>query len=251
MEIWEIKIYTFDLDENLFFCWEKIFLWDKVNNKEIWVLQDEFYHLIQQKDLYWFVNDDIEVSMRNFRKWDGYLAKQLVETYKENKLWPSFEIFLKALNNGSPISIITARGHSVEEFEFAFSTLFWLLREKWELKEDSSPNIIFQPVSNKDFCAKIWIDWYLEASEKKALCFEKFLRETIAKIRKEYRERWEKTPYISIWFSDDSRWNVLKMMDYVLSNNGNWKLKTQPIEYNFIDTSNEKPQNLKFNWKML
>lgn len=90
MEIWEIKIYTFDLDENLFFCWEKIFLWDKVNKKEIWVLQDEFYHLIQQKDLYWFVNDNIEESMRNFRKWDGYLAKQLVETYKENKLWPSF-----------------------------------------------------------------------------------------------------------------------------------------------------------------
>ena len=64
----EFKIYVFDLDENLLFANEKILLFDKKNNKEIEVLQDEYYNLIKDKENYDHIQGSIELSMINFRK---------------------------------------------------------------------------------------------------------------------------------------------------------------------------------------
>lgn len=240
----EHKAYCFDLDENIFNTEEVIFLWDTEEQKEIAVLQDKYYQLITSPR-YTHINNEIEESMRNFRKNDWYLCKQLISCYKqyqagdESKIWPSWGTFLQAINTKSPIAIITARGHRVEEFEKAFYALSRLMIEDKVISK--IPNIIFYPVSNTEFCENFGIEFTVPISEKKALCFKDFM----SKITTTAEGK------LSIGFSDDSMCNIMKMIQFVLENNvQTWTDETLDIEYNFYDTGRGKPQCLKFKGKV-
>lgn len=241
----EYKAYCFDLDENLFNTWEVIFLWDTQENKSIKVNQHDYYHLIKE-ERYTHLNDDIETSMSNFRRWHWYLRDKLAYCYVKSRLgfteylWPSWDRFITAINNNCPIAIITARGHAIEEFQIAFDALFELMMNDWIIT--NKPKIFFYPVSNRDFCKKMNIAWETKVADKKAICFKDFLN----KIAK---QDWWK---ISIWFSDDSMVNVMQLMQFVLEENGKSEDSSNiEIEYNFYDTGRGTPQCLKFKWKLL
>lgn len=245
----EIKLYTFDLDENIFFCWEKIYLYDTLEQKEISISQ-ELYSQYVNNDRYHFIDHDIEKSMRNFRKWKWYLKDQLLKTYKEWKIWPSFDTFIKALNNECYICILTARWHSLVEFEKAFLALIKQFQKDWLVKAWIQIHLTYQPVSNRWFCKKMWIDWYQSASLKKALCFKQFLRDSYEKIVQHSLEQWKNIPFISIWFSDDSTWNIKKMKEYIEENHEKSEIQ-QWIEYNLLDSSSQQIINQKFLWNIL
>lgn len=241
----EYKAYCFDLDENLFNTWEVIFLWDTQEEKSIEVNQHDYYHLIKE-ERYIHLDNDIEKSMMNFRKANGHLRDELAYCYVKYRLgykeyvWPSWDRFITAINNNCPIAIITARGHAVEEFKIAFDALVELMINDWLIT--NKPIIYFYPVSNRDFCKKIKIDFDVKVAWKKAICFRDFLN----KIVKQY---WWK---ISIGFSDDSMSNIIQLMQFVLEENGKSEYSSNVgIEYNFYDTGRGTPQCLKFKGKLL
>lgn len=248
----EFKIYSFDLDENLLFAWEVIFMWDKKKHKEIAVEQDIYYKLLQDPR-YEHVKGDIENSMRNFRKNNGYLKKQLLEVYDrwinndEEAAWPSWEAFINAIEEEAPISIITARWHAVKEFKSAFKAIIerlyldGLITKNYWLK-----HLTFYPVSNRAMNEKLGIPFETHPAEKKYILFKKFLSETLEK----YKDKIKKYEKVTIWFSDDSRWNILKMVQYVLENNTKNK-DWIDVEYVFFDTGERESQVIRLTWKAL
>lgn len=255
----EFKIYVFDLDENLLFANEKILLFDKKNNKEIEVLQDEYYNLIKDKENYDHIQGSIELSMINFRKSNWYLKNQIEEVFNRylnwdsEALWPSWDYFITALNDKSPIAIITARGHSVTEFKKAFNNLIKILYDKKLITtQPKEVDIDFFPCSNSELNKRFNMEFTTPIPKKKNFFFQHFLLNTLNKINVEDYSSF------SIWFSDDSRGNTLQMLKYVLENN--WVLtdkkikikewiKDLDIEYNFYDTHDRKKQWVKFHWK--
>lgn len=264
----ELMVFCFDMDENLFFLNDIIFMFDKLLNKEIAISQNEFYEIEKDKERYGYVNGDMVQSYRQFRLGGGYLREQIIKTYKdfinwnEELIWPAWNGFLKAINWNHPLAIVTARGHDVEEFKLAFDDLFTLMKKDKLLKEDVNPYIMFFPCSNKKLNDDFNIDFETSIQKKKSFFFHHFLNETI----KEFFST-DKYDTISVWFSDDSICNIMQLMEYVLRNNWNTSdedykdlmdikdansiLKDKPIEYHFYDTHNWKIQKTKFVWKML
>lgn len=249
----EFKIYSFDLDENLLFAGEVIFMWDKKKHKEIAVEQDIYYKLLQDPKRYEHVKGNIENSMRNFRKNNGYLKKQLLEVYDrwinndEEAVWPSWKAFINAIEEEAPVSIITARGHAIKEFQSAFKAIIErLYLDGFISKNYGLKHLTFYPVSNKALNDKLGIPFEAHAAEKKSILFKKFLSETLEK----YKNKIKNYEKVTIWFSDDSRGNILKMVQYVLENNTK-NVDGIEIEYVFFDTGERQSQVIRFTWKAL
>lgn len=251
----KLEIYTFDMDENLLFTGEVIFLLDKLKNKKIAVLQDEYYKCIKDKERYEHINNNIEESMINFRKNDWYLEKQLISVYEKwisgdkESVWPSWNVFIQALEDKAPIAIITARWHNVKEFEKAFTSIIKRLIKDKFLKENNYKTyfecIDFYPVSNRILNEKEGIPFEQHPSVKKNYFFKKFLNDTIKKYGKDYKK-------FTIGFSDDSRSNIIKMIEFILDNNeknSNSKDWIE-VEYNFYDTWNRNNQRIKIIGKL-
>lgn len=254
-----LKSYAVDVDYNLLFTNSKILLEKKSENwlrELIEVSQSEFDSLIKDKQNYRYVNGNIEDSMINFRgKWR--FQQDIFDAIIANKFGPSWDAFLQANRKASPISIITARGHPINDLKKTHKAILYEILEDFYLDElienmriqlwKQSPkrkdsvvntyldNNYYCPCSDRKFLKDINQNYSTPMDVRKTVAFEKFV-EHVLDLYKKYNyplHNYQKN--IRIWFSDDSQTNIEKMEDFVINNLLN---KYPNIGFYLYDTKN-------------
>ncbi|WP_299410536.1 hypothetical protein [uncultured Roseobacter sp.] len=130
--------YLFDLDDNTLFLDTKVALRNTVTGKEKLIGTHEFAAVRQQlgEHGFWQDYEIYDGTYRFFRDrvrsgadddTEEYLVADIKEALakKDPSDWqaPSWSMFVHACNNGRPLSIITARGHSAETIKVGIQIL--------------------------------------------------------------------------------------------------------------------------------
>lgn len=121
-----LKSYAFDVDANLVFTDDTIWIDVRQDGKRVptQVSQKEDAELAEkgvykQKKTHRYLNDNIEEAMQNFRgpgKFEQAIFDALAKSEHTGE-GPSRKKFIEANRYASPIAIITARGHPVDDLK--------------------------------------------------------------------------------------------------------------------------------------
>ncbi len=232
------RSYWFDFDSNLLFTNSLIYLLKKENHerKEVTVTQEDYDNLTIDAHNYRYIQDNVDLSMREFRQAWMY-KKALLDALASKHLGPSREKFEEATSYANPLSIITARGQSPDELKewHKIVIMDYLLQEHRgmllenmmhkmpDLKRKSPDAIIdyylqknlYLPVSSKSFLAQFpWMSAQTIA-QRKNIGFAAFVRHAQQTFL-HYDPNLSPTDMqFSIWFSDDSIRNISSLEHYI------------------------------------
>lgn len=246
------KIFTFDLDGNLFNTPTSFYFEKKQEDgswKEVEITPyayDANPNIYYDPRYYRFVDNDSEKSYQNFRDHandpkhrgpDGLLL-DIKQAIAESLFAPSLKRFKEALLEWQLFAILTARGHAPDNLKRMVKLIndelldtnektqqIVNIRNNFKLHDEkiSDEEILKQyfdynwylPVSNINWCETMDIDRYRPDAIKKTLamdCFLSDIKKLLAKINKA-----DLFETLSCWFSDDSSTNIKSMIHYFLS----------------------------------
>jgi len=251
-----LKWYAFDVDSNLLFTDTKILL-EKFDWKWrclVEVSQSEYPELIKLPE-YRFWGWNREKSMQNFLS-IGTFKNEIIDALDNNKFWPSRPKLLQATVTARPISIITARGHPIDEIRDAHQFIIFEILNESEIEQLVNwmkinknigsnnknkiikmylDNNLYLPIRSKDFEKISGINLSLSTRERKLVWFEMFI-EHLYKVFESYMSKsYLKDKKISVGFSDDYEENIVWMRDFM----ENVLLKKYPkLKFSVYDTAN-------------
>jgi hypothetical protein len=267
-----LKSYAFDVDSNLVFTDTKIILEKKwENNIRIPVdVSQEEYEIVKFDTVnYRHVNNDIENSMANFKiSWN--FEQDILHAITQKKFWPSWNKFIEAHRYASPIGIITARWHSVEELKnthkkiiMEFLTegqredLLYSMKERLgqykisdeELIEDYLNNNYYAPCSNKEYLASIGKKLSDSMSDRKNAAFEQFVLHTKKVFETSYGKDFLAKRKIRVGFSDDTSKNIDWLHDHIYTKDIGLMRKYPEILFRMYDTGEVTAKPNKYTYK--
>lgn len=221
------KAYVFDIDDNLLHTNCIVFLEREVESKKerIEIPERELKTKLQEGRS--FPDNDPEECFRNMRLGNGKLTQDLLEALEKKAYGPAWERFKLANLQASPIGIITARGHPIEELKKAHNALLHeVLAEdekemlldhikiRFRTKEKNEDILLeryfdhnyYASCSNREYSASLGILFETPVPQKKVLAFEKFIEHIVQLNQEKLMNPDGKV--LKIWFSDDSLDNI-------------------------------------------
>ena len=221
------KAYAFDIDDNLLHTNCTVFVekWDGSEMQRCEIPESELKAKLKEGRTY--PNNDPEECYYNMRLGWGKLTQDLFDALDAKAYGPSWERFKLANLQASPIGIITARGHPIEDLRSAHQALLheaftleereqFLERMKLRLGEHraSSDRLIrdffdmnyYAACANKDYSNGLQIPFDTPSSKKKVYAFDKFIEHIVALNQHGKINPHQKA--LKIWFSDDSLENL-------------------------------------------
>lgn len=117
----DLKYYAFDWDDNIVHMPTQIILLDEDGEEVGMSTQDfaEYRHNIGKKNFEYNNHNIVGFADNPFRNFRVEGDKQFLIDAMQAKPGPAFPDFVEAINNGSILSIITARGHNPETLKQA------------------------------------------------------------------------------------------------------------------------------------
>ena len=261
-----LKSYAFDVDGNLVFTDDTIWIeiWEDGKRTPKEISQKQYAELTPEIHIWEkmrYVNGDKEQSMINFQSAWGF-EKSIFDALKLDKKWPSWEKFVEANIQASPISIITARGHPVEDLKTTHKRiiheiltdgqredLVYNMKEhlwRYYLFEDKVINIYldnnyYAPCTNEIFLESINKDLSCSMPDTKNAAFEAFVLHVKKIFTRYYGANFLADRKIRVGFSDDTNSNIEWLNDFV-NKEYIWLMWKYPeIKFNLYDTNN--PEN--------
>jgi len=254
-----LKAYALDVDANILFTDSKILLEKKSRTwlrEIVEVSQSEFDEFIKDKDNYRFVNWKTEESMINFRgKWK--FKNDIFDAIDSWKFAPSWEAFIEANRNASPIGIITARWHPIKDLRDTHKAILHEVLSDYDLDEliSNMRNHLWQnathrkdtvinkfldssyycPCSDEKFLEVIWKKIDTPMPERKNASFDAYINHIINVFNNYYWKDFLQNRNIRVWFSDDSKSNIQSMESFIKKE---LVSKYPNIEYFLYDTAN-------------
>ena len=106
----QLKAHGFDFDSNLVFTSAMIYLLFKISGewKPVSVTQEEFDHIKVDDTTYRYVENNPDISMREFREHGKYIHS-LIDALDNQRFGPVWPKFKEATIQANPLAIITAR----------------------------------------------------------------------------------------------------------------------------------------------
>ena len=196
------KAYAFDIDDNLLHTNCTVFVekWDGSKMQRCEIPESELKAKLAEGRTY--PNNDPEECYYNMRLGGGKLTQDLFDALDAKAYGPSWERFKLANLQASPIGIVTARGHPIEDLRSAHQALLhevftleereqFLERMKLRLGEHhraSSDRLIrdffdmnyYAACANKDYSDSLQIPFDTPSSKKKVYAFDKFIEHIVA-----------------------------------------------------------------------
>lgn len=195
------KAYAFDIDDNLFHTNCIVFLERETENgkERIEIPERELKSKLQEG---WrFPNNDPEECFRNMRLGDGKLTQDLFDALDAGAYGPARERFKHANLQASPIGIITARGHPIEDVKAAHRAILhevFTTEEREQFLEQmklrlgnysaSSEHLVrdffdmnyYAACANKTYSDSLNIPFETSSSKKKVYAFDKFISHIVS-----------------------------------------------------------------------
>ncbi len=195
------KAYVFDIDDNLLHTNCSVFLEREVAGKKerIEIPERELKTKLQEGRS--FPDNDPEECFRNMRLGNGRLTQDLFDAIEAKAYGPAWERFKLANLQASPIGIITARGHPIEDVKAAHSAILHevlTLEERGQFLEQmklrvrdfsaSSDHLIrdffdmnyYAACANKTFSDSLQVPFETPSSQKKVCAFDKFIAHIVS-----------------------------------------------------------------------
>ncbi len=228
------KAYVFDIDDNLLHTNCSVFLEREVAGKKerIEIPERELKTKLQEGRS--FPDNDPEECFRNMRLGNGRLTQDLFDAIEAKAYGPAWERFKLANLQASPIGIITARGHPIEDVKAAHSAILHevlTLEERGQFLEQmklrvrdfsaSSDHLIrdffdmnyYAACANKTFSDSLQVPFETPSSQKKVCAFDKFIAHIVSLNQQKKTNPYQKP--LKIWFSDDSLANISAIQEAI------------------------------------
>jgi hypothetical protein len=241
-----ISYYIFDWDDNLLHMDTEIFV--EYNDNGIWkptTITSSHYRIARKSSLY----RSVENGYRNCHGDGPEFLNDVKKAIKLKSFGPSFNSLIKSFISGNIISIVTARGHDSKTIRSGVEYIISHCLSKANI-EDMLDNLKRIGINS--------IDQYLDACIYVGIYSEEFLKtvdisleyntntenykkiaiERIIKYYLEYSSKFNCK--VSIGFSDDDKFNVLKITDYFKD----LKRVYPDIHFSIFDTSEKKHDKL-------
>lgn len=176
--------------------------------------------------------------IRHFHRWPDGLITDIETAFDEDRISPSLDILKnKFLTKWRLVSILTARWHTQDNLERWLKFINNEILSKDELKDQAenirenywvkskdikrildyyfSQIVHYMPCSNKNFCKTMNIEQDANPARKKAIAMNHYIpsahRIIENNIWKSINEILTKKNNLAIWFSDDSKSNIIEM----------------------------------------
>lgn len=237
------KAYAFDIDDNLLHTKATVFLEKRTKKgwrKRIEIPESELKKKIHDRD-YRYPNNDIEDCFHHMRG-PGKIKEHLFEALENGRTGPSWEKFKHANKEASPIALITARGHPIQDIRDAHHAMLLEAFDISDLKEfleninkrleacesedlrhflkyhkkneNKMLNLFldmnyYAPCSDLEYLKTIHMGLWSGIPERKVQAFQKFITHIVELNSKKLTNPENKA--LKIWFSDDSLDNLSAM----------------------------------------
>ena len=221
------KAYAFDIDGNLLHTDCTVFVerWNGQKMERCEIPETELKAKLKEGRAY--PNNDSEECFRNMRLGNGKLTQDLFDALDAGAYGPARERFKLANLQASPIGIITARGHPIEDIKSAHQALLYeafTLEEREQFLEQmklrlgdyhaSADHLIqnffdtnyYAACANRAYSDSLKIPFETSSAKKKVLAFDKFIEHVVALNHFGMINPHKKA--LKIWFSDDSLENL-------------------------------------------
>lgn len=262
-----LKSYAFDVDKNLAHTDDTI--WIEVLEDTTWIpkeiSQEEDAKLSEkgaykeEHSKYRYLNNNIEEAMKNFRGEWVYVSSLLEAINKPNDIgkWPSRKKSVEAKCSAAPTSIITARGHPVEDLKETDRKIilkvltsneqedfFNSMKERLgnyslddeTLIETYLNNNFYAPCSDEKFLASIGKKRSDSMTDRKNAAFEAFVIHTKKVFESYYGAEFLKTRKIRIGFSDDTQKNIKWLDTFIRTEDTGLMRKYPEVLFRMYDT---------------
>ena len=228
------KAYAFDIDDNLLHTKCIVFLerenWGKKERIEI-PERELKTKLLEGRS---FPNNDPEECFRNMRLGNGRLTQDLFDALDAGAYGPAWERFKLANLQASPIGIITARGHPIEDVKAAHSAILhevFTLEEREQFLEQMKLRLAtpgrhperlirdffdmnyYAACANKSFSDSLQVPFETPSSHKKVYAFDQFIAHIVSLNQQKKTNPYQKP--LKIWFSDDSLENLSAIQEAI------------------------------------
>ncbi len=233
------------------------------------VTQPDYENLKHDTNNYRHVENDIEKSMANFRGSEKF-EKDIFDAIEQKKFAPSWNKFLEANKNASPIAIITARWHSMEELKTTHRKIIhevltngqredflYSMKERlgqYKTSNDVLINIyldnnFYAPCSNEAFLASIWKEISDSMPDRKNSAFEAFVLHIKKVFDANYGQNFLSDRKIRVGFSDDSNSNITWLHDFIYNKETGLMRKYPDVLFRMYDTGDIRTTPTKFSYK--
>jgi len=227
-----LRAYSFDWDDNIITMPTTIKMlkktdvgWEKINvsTSEFSIFRDEENYKLDDGAFDNFINEE------------SFLT-DLQQALSNNSFAPSFEKFKEALIYASPISIITARGHTPETLkkgveliisntfnEEELSKMIDNIQQIFTELEGKEPEIIlktyldsqdYHPITSEIFTKKFDLESGspLDPEESKKIALRDYVSKIVAKTSEMVNTQYNK---LSVGFSDDDLGNINAIIPFI------------------------------------
>ena len=221
------KAYAFDIDENLLHTNCTVFVerWNGSKLETCEIPESELKAKLADGRTY--PNNDSEECFRNMRLGNGKLTQDLFDALDAGAYGPARERFKLANLQASPIGIITARGHPIEDLKAAHRAILhevFTTEEKEQFLEQvklrlgdyraSEDHLIhdffdmnyYAACANRTYSDSLNLPFDTPSPKKKVFAFNKFIEHIVKLNQEKLMNPYHKA--LKIWFSDDSLENL-------------------------------------------
>lgn len=221
------KAYAFDIDENLLHTNCTVFVerWNGSKLETCEIPESELKAKLADGRTY--PNNDPEECFRNMRFGNGKLTQDLFDALVAGAYGPAWERFKLANLQASPIGIITARGHPIEDLKAAHRAILhevFTTEEKEQFLEQmklrlgdyraSEDHLIhdffdmnyYAACANRTYSDSLNLPFDTPSPKKKVFAFNKFIEHIVKLNQEKLMNPYHKA--LKIWFSDDSLENL-------------------------------------------
>lgn len=194
------KAYAFDIDENLLHTNCTVFVerWNGSKLETCEIPESELKAKLADGRTY--PNNDPEECFRNMRFGNGKLTQDLFDALAAGAYGPAWERFKLANLQASPIGIITARGHPIEDIKSAHQALLYeafTLEEREQFLEQmklrlgdyhaSADHLIqnffdtnyYAACANRTYSDSLNLPFDTPSPKKKVFAFNKFIEHIV------------------------------------------------------------------------
>ena len=195
------KAYAFDIDENLLHTNCTVFVerWNGSEFERCEIPESELKAKLEEGRIY--PNNDPEECYRNMRLGNRKLTQDLFDALDAGAYGPAWEKFKIANLQASPIGIITARGHPIEDLKAAHRTILhevFTIEEREQFLEQmklrlglyrtSADELIqsffdmnyYAACANRAYSDSLQIAFDTPSPKKKVYAFHKFIEHVVA-----------------------------------------------------------------------
>ncbi len=221
------KAYAFDIDENLLHTNCTVFVerWNGSKLETCEIPETELKAKLEEGRIY--PDNDPEECFRNMRLGNEKLTQDLFDALAAGAYGPAWERFKLANLQASPIGIITARGHPIEDLKAAHRAILhevFTTEEKEQFLEQmklrlgdyraSEDHLIhdffdmnyYAACANRTYSDSLNLPFDTPSPKKKVFAFNKFIEHIVKLNQEKLMNPYHKA--LKIWFSDDSLENL-------------------------------------------